>query len=197
MTPVETRSKCSGNSVSMPYLSQPGRSLPEAAGSAQPKTLIVGLGNPILGDDAIGWRVAERVQARLASEPAGLQHLEVDCLALGGLSLMERLVGYQRAIIIDAITTRHSPPGAVSCFPLEALPDRAAGHTTAAHDTSLQTALALGRSMGASLPETILIVAVEAEQVHDFSEQLSPEIAAAIPQAEQIVLDLIHQGGTP
>lgn len=175
--------------------SQSERSLPEATGPAPPKTLIVGLGNPILGDDAIGWRVAERVQSRLAFEFAGFQNLEVDCLALGGLSLMERLVGYQRAIIVDSITTRQNPPGTVSCFPLEALPDRATGHTTAAHDTSLQTAIALGRSMGALLPETIIIVAVEAEQVHDFSEELTPEIAAAIPQAEQFVLDLIHQGG--
>ena len=159
------------------------------------RILIIGLGNPILGDDGIGWRVAERVQARLANELSSLQDLEVDCLALGGLSLMERLVGYQRAIIIDAITTRQNPPGVVHCFPLEALPDLAAGHTSAAHDTSLQTAIALGRSMGASLPETILIVAVEAEQVYDFSEELTPEITAAIPLAEQMVLDLIIQGG--
>ena len=131
---------------------------------------------------------------RLQAEPVSAQDLEVDCLALGGLSLMERLVGYQRAIIIDAMTTHHCPPGTVTCFPLEALPDRAAGHTTAAHDTSLQTAIAVGRAMGAPLPKTIFIVAVESEQIYDFSEELTPEVAAAIPPAEQMVLDLIRQG---
>jgi hydrogenase maturation protease len=180
----------------MEYMQKTERGLPEAAGSAHLNTLIVGLGNPILGDDAIGWRVAEQVQAHLALEHARAPGVEVDCLALGGLSLMERLIGYPRAIIIDAITTRQSPPGTVSCFPLEALPDRAAGHTTAAHDTSLSTAIALGRSMGASLPEKITIVAVEADQVFDFSEQLSPEIAAAIPKAVQVVLELISYNGT-
>jgi len=110
---------------------------------------------------------------------------------------MERLVGYQRAILIDAITTRQNPPGTVTCFPLEALPEHVAGHTTAAHDTSLKTAIAVGRSMGALLPEMIIIVAVEAERVYNFSEELSPEIAAAITPAEQMVLDLIiiRQGG--
>jgi Ni,Fe-hydrogenase maturation factor len=49
--------------------------------------------------------------------------------------------------------------------------------------------------MGAPLPDTITIVAVEAEQVYDFSEELTPKIAAAIPLAEQMVLDLILQGG--
>ena len=169
------------------------RSLSEAAGSARPKTLIVGLGNPILGDDGVGWRVAEQVQARLHSGPNDLEDLEVECLSLGGLSLMERLVGYQRAIIIDAITTRQYPPGTVTCFSLETLPDRAMGHTTAAHDTSLQTAIAVGRSMGAPLPERITIVAVEAERIFDFSEDLTPEVAAAISPAEQLVLDLARQ----
>jgi len=172
-----------------------GQSQPDPAGSAQPKTLIVGLGNPILGDDGVGWRIAERVQKCLQAEPAGAGSLEVDCLALGGLSLMERLVGYQRAILIDAITTHQNPPGTVTRFPLEALPEHVAGHTTAAHDTSLKTAIAVGRSMGAPLPEMIIIVAVEAEQVYNFSEELSPEIAAAITPAEQMVLDIIRQGG--
>ena len=195
MTPAATRSRCSGNfaEMTLPYPS--GRGLPAKASSARPKTLIIGLGNPILGDDGIGWRVAEQVQAHLENEAASLPEFEVDCLSLGGLSLMERLVGYQRAIIIDAIFTRQSPPGTVTSFPLEALPDRAAGHTTSTHDTSLLTAIALGHSMGAPLPDTITIVAVEAEQVYDFSEELTPEIAAAIPLAEQMVLDLILQGG--
>jgi hydrogenase maturation protease len=186
-------SRCSSNIAEMTLTQKSGRGLLETLGPAHPKTLIVGLGNPILGDDAIGWRVAERIQTRLALEPAGAPGLVVDCLALGGLSLMERLVGYERAIIIDAITTGQGPPGAVSCFPLESLPDHSAGHTTAAHDTSLATAITLGRTMGAALPDHITIVAVEAEQVYDFSEELSPEIAAAIPQAEQVVLDLIRQ----
>jgi hydrogenase maturation protease len=154
------------------------RGLPFEAGSAQSKTLIVGLGNPILGDDGIGWRIAERVQTRL-----------------GGLSLMERLVGYQRVIIIDAITTHQNPPGTVTCFPLEALTEQATGHTTAAHDTSLKTAIAVGRSMGAELPEAITIVAVEIEQIYDFSEELTPEVAAAITPAELMIFDIILHGG--
>jgi hydrogenase maturation protease len=179
--------------MTLPYPS--GRGLPEAADSARSKTLIVGLGNPILGDDGIGWRVAERVQARLEFEAAVPPDLEVDCLALGGLSLMERMVGYQRVIIIDAIQTRQDPLGKVTCFPLEALSDRAAGHTTSTHDTSLVTAIALGRSMGAPLPDQVTIVAVEVEQVYEFSEALSPEIAVSIPLAEQVVINLILQGG--
>jgi hydrogenase maturation protease len=154
--------------------------------SAPTKTLIVGLGNPILGDDGIGWRVAEAVKEAL---PAA----EVDCLALGGLSLMERLIGYRRAIIVDAIQTRDGQIGQVYTLSLEALPDFSAGHTTAAHDTSLQTALNLGKTMGAQLPDEVLIVAIEANRVYDFSEELSPAVEAAIPAATQAVVNLVDK----
>jgi hydrogenase maturation protease len=146
------------------------------------KTLVVGLGNPILGDDGIGWCVAESVRARVPE-------VEVDCQALGGLSLMERLVGYDRVIIIDAIQTQDGQIGDVTCFPLQALPDLSTGHSTAIHDTSLQTALKLGKAMGAKLPQEVIVVAVEAERVYDFSEELSPAVAQSIPEATQAVID--------
>jgi hydrogenase maturation protease len=71
------------------------------------KTLVVGLGNPILGDDGVGWRVAEEVKRKLTfSLDPPLEgedgEIYVDCLSLGGISLMERLIGHDRAILIDA-----------------------------------------------------------------------------------------------
>lgn len=164
---------------------------------ASEATLIIGLGNPILGDDGVGWRVAETVASCLQADGAGRPPAEIDYLSLGGLSLMERLVGYRRAIIVDAIQTRGGTPGQVHAFPLQALPDPSAGHTTAAHDTSLQTALAVGRQMGAQLPQQIVIVAVETRPTFDFSQELSPAVEAAVPLAAQTVLDLLTQEEEP
>jgi len=53
------------------------------------KTLIIGLGNPMLGDDGVGWRVAEKVCRELPADESVI----VDCLSLGGISLMEHLIG--------------------------------------------------------------------------------------------------------
>ena len=74
------------------------------------------------------------------------------------------------------------------------LQDVMAGHTTAAHDTTLRNALNVGRSMNISLPrdEDIWIVAIEAENVYAFSETLSPTVEAAVPLATQIVLNIIN-----
>ena len=170
------------------------------------KTLVVGLGNPILGDDGVGWKIAETVKERLGSDvrfrlpvrPSGskavqyLEPVEVECLSLGGLSLMERLLGYERAIIIDSMETGQNPVGSVQTFPLDSLPDPMVGHSASAHDTSLITALKTAESIGADIPKRVDVIAVEAQNVYDFSEELSPPVAAAVPEAVQAVLDLLQ-----
>jgi hydrogenase maturation protease len=105
---------------------------------------------------------------------------------------MEFLVGYQRVIIIDAITTRLQPEGTVSHFRLEEMPDLTAGHTTSTHDTSLQTALAMGQSMELELPDEVWVVGIEAWQVYDFSEKLTPPLEDAVPRATRRVLELLR-----
>jgi hydrogenase maturation protease len=155
--------------------------------------LVVGLGNPILGDDGVGWRVAEEVSARLR-DTATRHPLRVERLSVGGLALMERMVGYSRAILIDSITEGDGSIGSLTCLPLSAFPDHSAGHLVSAHDTSLQNALAMGRQMGLELPSEVWVVGIRAVEVRDFSERLSPAIREAVPGAAEVVLNLISNG---
>jgi hydrogenase maturation protease len=159
--------------------------------SNEVKTLVVGLGNPILGDDGIGWQIAQELQKaeRIPSD------VTIECLALGGISLMEALIGYDKAILIDAIITRQAPIGSVSCYKLEDLPNLTSGHMTSAHDTSLVNALEMGRSLGAQLPGDIAVVTVESQKIYDFSEDMTPAVAAAVPQALKIIQDLLIESG--
>lgn len=155
------------------------------------KTIVIGLGNPILGDDGLGWKVAEEVQKRLSLTPVEAEsNVAVEFLSLGGISLMERLVGYERAILVDAVMSEQET-GSVIVSRLDDMPDYAAFHTTSAHDMSLQTALKLGKAMGANLPEDVTVVGIAASQIHDFSEELSPAVARAVPQAAEIVVTLV------
>lgn len=192
MPPESTKQPKKTGGLQDSLWSPPTRLPPAGRPEAEtPPILVIGLGNPILGDDGVGWLVAERIRAALEGGDLEDQAIEIDSLALGGLSLMERMIGYRRVIIIDALTTHQNPNGTLYKVPLESLPDLSAGHMTAAHDTSLQTALQMGRSMGARLPEEIMIIGVEAEKVYDFTEDLSPEVAAAIPGATQAVMDIL------
>lgn len=152
------------------------------------KTLIVGLGNPILGDDGVGWKVADEVKKRLPVTAS----IEVLCLSLGGISLMEHLIGYDNVILIDAFKM-DAPDGTVSVLKLSQLPNYSAYHITSIHDTSLQKAMELGREMGAHLPDDVTIVGIATGNALEFSEDLSPPVARMIPCIVKIVLNLLSE----
>jgi hydrogenase maturation protease len=154
------------------------------------RTRIIGLGNPILGDDGVGWRVVEAMRARLDDEA-----VDVLCLSVGGVSLMEQLVGCDRALLVDAVVTG-AAPGEVLSIPLDELGDPSCGHTASTHDTTLTTALSLGRALQAPLPDDIWVVGVEVDprRLHEFKEALSPEVTAAVPEAVRRVQEWLAGG---
>jgi hydrogenase maturation protease len=159
-----------------------------------PRTIVIGLGNPLLGDDGIGWKIAEQIADSFTLSSVIKPEVHVECLSLGGLSLMEHLIGYDRAILIDAIHVEGNEIGSVSTCCLDALPNPAKGHTSSAHDTTLQKALEMGRALGAHLPDDIQVVSVQAEILFDFSETLTDPVAAAVPLATETVLKLLQVG---
>jgi hydrogenase maturation protease len=149
-------------------------------------TLVVGLGNPILGDDGVGWRVAEAVKARL-DDP----DVEVLCLSLGGLALMEHLSGYRRVIIIDAMTTG-AAAGTLHQMSAREMDELSVQHTASVHDLSLSAALAFGRELGLDLPKDIRLVGVEAKPEFDFGETLSEPVEQAMPAAILAVMGWLN-----
>ncbi|HEX8939554.1 MAG TPA: hydrogenase maturation protease [Candidatus Limnocylindrales bacterium] len=153
------------------------------------RIVVIGLGNPLLGDDGVGWRVVEAVEAALG--PVGLaERVAIDRLAVGGLRLMEHLVDVDRAILVDARSGPDEDRGRVRVEPFETAPD-AAAHASSSHDASLAVALAVGAAFGARLPAELTLVTVETGPSFTFSESLSPAIAAAVPEAVRHVLDLL------
>ncbi len=149
------------------------------------KTLILGLGNPLVADDRVGLCVAAELKRVLAGRP----DVDVEEDYWGGLRLMERMVGYDRAIVIDAIQTG-APPGTIHQLHPNSIPTQ---RSASAHDVNLPTALALGRQLGERLPsdDQILLVAIEAADILTISEECTPAVAAAIPAAVRVVLDAL------
>jgi hydrogenase maturation protease len=156
--------------------------------SKRSRMLVVGLGNPTLGDDGVGWKVAEELKRQL---PPDLP-VEVDCLSLGGVSLMEHLIGYDCAILIDAFALEE-PIGSILILKLGDLPNYSAFHTASAHDIPLQKAIEMGKSMGAQLPDDVTVVGIATKRLCDFSRELSPPVAEAVPQAAKFALDLLSE----
>ena len=146
------------------------------------KTLILGLGNPLITDDSVRLRVAQRLKPLLADR----RDVEVSEDYWGGLRLMERMIGFDRAIVIDAIQTG-AAPGVIHLLVPDGIPTQ---RSASAHDVNLSTAMAFGRQAGASLPENehIRLVAIEAADILTFGERCTPAVEAAIPRAVEAVL---------
>jgi hydrogenase maturation protease len=151
------------------------------------RTLILGLGNPLITDDRVGLRVVADLRGRLAGRP----DVEIEEDYWGGLRLMERMVGYDRAIIVDAIQSGVAP-GTVHRLVVGAIPTQ---RSSSSHDVNLPTALALGRQAGMPLPDDhrIVLVAVEAEDVLTFGDDCTAAVEAAIPRAVEEVLKALDE----
>ncbi len=154
------------------------------------KTLIIGLGNPILTDDGVGVKVAYAVRDAMAST-AG-DGVTVTEASVGGLRLMEMMEGYDRVIVVDAIQTTDGQPGKVYRLTLDdiasAVPTQ---HSASAHDMNLPTAMEMGRRLGMDLPDRVEIFAIEALDVVTFGETCTPRVTAAIPVATELVLQTL------
>ena len=151
------------------------------------KTLLLGMGNPILSDDSVGIRLATDVAGRLEGTP-GLD-VVAECSA-GGLELLDVLESYERLIVLDSIRTSGGAPG--DWYMLTAGSLKETIHLSNVHDVNFATALEFGRRMGMPLPpdEEIRIFAVEVENNNTFGEALSARLAAAYPR----ILDEIYAG---
>ena len=145
------------------------------------KTLILGLGNPILSDDGVGIRVAEELKDRLNQPEVTVMEVSV-----AGLDFLDLLDGYDRAFIIDAIQTREGKAGQI--YRLEPGAFDTTRHTTTPHNVSFTTALELGKRLGLALPQQIVIFAIEVEDVSSCSEECTPEVMAAIPTCVRMII---------
>ena len=154
------------------------------------RTLVIGLGNPILTDDGVGPRVAEAVRVAL---PAGTS-ADVREASVGGLTLMEDMLGYDRVILIDAFQQSGGEPGTVLRLTLEDLRSmEPSEHTNSPHDLSLARALELGSELGLPLPREIVVYAVQTTNVTDFGEEPTPAVAAAVHAVAAAVLAELAQ----
>ncbi len=144
-------------------------------------TVVIGLGNPILGDDAVGLRVARALKAELA----GVAGVVIKELHAGGLRVMDAVAGFERAVIVDAMRTGALRPGCVRRLEVGQLGQ--ARNLASTHDTNLPTALALGRMLGLPMPREVTIFGIEALDVETFGEELSADVRRSVPEAVRLI----------
>lgn len=146
------------------------------------KPIIIGLGNELFGDDGFGLLAARRL--------AGIIGDDADVIESGaaGLALLDPLVGRPRAVIIDAVCTGRNEPGTVYRIvpgELRAIPN------LSPHYVGLPEVIRMARQLQLSVPETIDIVTVEAEDVTTMGARLSPKVTAALKPVVAMTIDIL------
>ena len=154
--------------------------------SRRKRTLVVGVGNPILSDDGVGIHVARKLKER------NLPAIDIEELPASGLELLDMVLGYDKVVIIDAIVTGRGKPGDLHM--MQESDFEKTVHGASPHGINIATALALGRRLaGDEMPCEIRFMAVEAADIVNVSERLTPAVAAAIPSIlEKIVAELVE-----
>jgi hydrogenase maturation protease len=144
-----------------------------------PRVLILGYGNPLRGDDAFGWRVAERLM-EMVHDP----HVEILCLQQLTPELMERLSEAEFSIFIDA---------AASGEPGEMIERRigpaAASGAAFTHHATPEALLAGARALYGRAPEAVMISVGGAD--FGLGAELSPSVVAHLEEVTSAVLRLV------
>ena len=149
---------------------------------SQKDTLILGLGNSILSDDAAGIIIAKQVYRK-----AGSCNLDFAEASYAGWRLIDLLEGYRRAIIVDSIIGSGIPPG--ECCRIEGH-DNVSIHLALSHGLGIGEAIEFARANGHRMPDTVSVYAVEVLNPYEFGEKLSCEVEDGIPEAvAQILLE--------
>ena len=142
------------------------------------RTIILGVGNPICGDDAVGLHVMQHLRQHIGDPDVTMEEA-----LTGGLPLVERLVGYDRAIIIDSIRDGNAEEGDVRRLTPDAFASTTDSHP---HGIDFGTALSYLNKISDEVPDIMVIGIVIGEC--KLVEQLSPAVAAAVPCAVEMVL---------
>ena len=135
--------------------------------------LIVGLGNPLMGDDGVGARVAESLAGQVDAD-----------VLLGGTDLLRyagEMEGRERVILIDAIESDVAGEITVTDE------DPPEGGPAGAHTLSAPAAVRLLRHLMPDVRFTWLLAGVRSARA---GEGLSPELAAAVPRLQERVMEL-------
>jgi hydrogenase maturation protease len=138
--------------------------------------LVLGLGNDILTDDAVGLHVAHAVRDKLAGEPG----IEVKSTTEMGLALLDEIADRGAVVLVDSVQTGRAPPGHIHEVDAAAL---ASVTSTVPHMLGVGETLALGQLLGLAMPRQVRVFAIEVADPFSLGIEMTAAVGAAVPLA--------------
>lgn len=152
---------------------------------ARPPALVIGIGNPDRGDDAVGRVVTRRLRQRA---PAGVRVIDTDGEAAKLIDLFD---GASQVVIVDAALSG-AKPGTIRRLDATAGALPKAMFAMSTHAMGLADAVELARAL-AQLPTRCIVYAIEGA-AFELGRPLSPAVAAAVDDVVARVLGEIGAG---
>ncbi|NCA71404.1 MAG: hydrogenase maturation protease [Sphingobacteriia bacterium] len=152
--------------------------------TAQPTTLILGIGNVLMTDEAVGAEVVRRLE-RTHGEDARLRFIDGGTL---GFSLALPIAECARLIVVDAAAMGDAP-GSVRLFEGAAMDEQLGRHANSVHEVSLADLMDIAR-LTDTLPERRALIGIEPAHI-GWGERLTPEVEQAVPHALAIIQSLL------
>ena len=152
--------------------------------------LILGVGNPLAGDDGVGLRAIEALAAT-SDLPEGIRLLDVGVL---GMDILAWVRPGEPVVILDAVHGSGAA-GTLYRFGLDEIASPAEPPLSV-HDLGIADALHAARLMGRPVRGTL--IGVEPARVEAFTAELSPAVAAALPALQAAAIreaELLLAGG--
>lgn len=157
------------------------------------KTLVLGLGNELYGDDAVGIHVIRKLTKDLEKSKntsRWFEDIELEECSLSGLALLEVIVDYDTLIIIDTLKKEKPLTGKIHLLEEKDLRQIPA---PSPHYVSIPQSIELGKKLGLQVPSRIIILAVEAKNQYNLGEGLTEEMTKAIPEIVEEVKKVLQE----
>lgn len=155
--------------------------------------LVLGLGNELYGDDGVGIHVVRQIRQEAET---GRMPIEDSCdidfveCSLSGLALLDVIVGYDALIIVDTIKSPKPMPGKIRVLDgteLRHIPG------PSPHYVSIPQTIEIGKKIGLKVPSQVKIIAVEAKNLYNLGEGLTPEMEHTLPKIIQELKNLLER----
>jgi hydrogenase maturation protease len=147
------------------------------------RTLVLGLGNELAGDDAVGVLVARAVREDLDGMADVVES------SASGMALIEVFAGYDRAVVVDSIRTGRNPPGTITEMGLS---DVGRVVAPSVHQAGLPEMAAVAGRLGLGFPSQTRVLAVEVVDPYTLGAPLSEPVSRAVGELARRVRELVR-----
>jgi hydrogenase maturation protease len=149
------------------------------------KTLVIGLGNTIAGDDGIGIHVARELKSEINEE-----NIDVLETYYSGLKLVDLMYGYDKVVVIDAFKNGSSEPGELELFDVK--DHRFEESPAMLHNINFMSNYGLIRKTYPQIPDDIKIIGININDINSFKENLSSELKSKLPEITKRIIDILR-----